>query len=199
MGVVVLAEDHILQVALGVNQGQGVDLVVPDDVVAVMQAGGIGGRDQLVQRGHELGNFEVHRHAGEAVVAGSDNAQQLAVGGAVIGDSNGGVAGAGLEVQHIAEGSLGREVGVRSDETLFVGLDAADHVGFLLDGLRAVDEGHAALLGQRDSQLFAGNGLHDGRDHRDVHLQGAGFLTLAVLDQRGFEADSRGGSHSEEE
>ena len=40
--------------------------------------------------------------------------------------------------------------------------------------------------------LFAGNGLHDSRNHGDVHGQGAGFFALAVLDQRGFEADSRG-------
>ena len=192
VGVIVLTEDHILQVTFGVHQGQRVDLVVPDDVVAIMQAGGVGSGDQLVQRGHELGDLEVHRHAGQAVVAGGNDAQQLAVSRAVIGDGHGGVAGAGLQVQHIAEGSLRRQVGVRSDKALFVGLDAADHVGFLLDGLRAVDEGNASLLGQCNGQLLAGNGLHDGRDHRDVHFKRAILLALVVLDQRGLQADSRG-------
>ena len=192
VGVIVLTEDHILQVTFGVHQGQRVDLVVPDDVVAIMQAGGVGSGDQLVQRGHEFGDLEVHRHAGQAVVAGGNDAQQLAVGRAVIGDGHGGVAGAGLEVQHIAEGSLRRQVGVRGDKALLVGLDAADHIGLLLNGLRAVDEGNAALLGQRNGQLLAGNGLHDGRDHRDVHFKRAILLALAVLDQRGLQADSRG-------
>ena len=36
VGIVVLAEDDILQVTLGIHQRQGVDLVVPDDVVAVV-------------------------------------------------------------------------------------------------------------------------------------------------------------------
>ncbi len=43
VGVIVLAEHHILQVAFLIDERQGVDLVVPDDVVAVMQAGGAGG------------------------------------------------------------------------------------------------------------------------------------------------------------
>src|SRR5699024_7946573 len=128
---------HVLQAALVVDQGQGVDLVIPDDVVAVMQAGGGGGGDELVDGGHELGDVEVVRHAGEAVVARGDDAQQLAVGAAVVGDGDGGVAGAGLEVQHVAEGRLRREVGVRGDEAFFVGFNAAHHVGFLLNGLGA--------------------------------------------------------------
>ena len=108
-----------------------------------------------------------------------------------MGNGNGGVAGAGLEVQHIAEGGLRRQVGVRGDKALLVGLDAADHIGLLLNGLGAVDEGDAALLGQGNRQLLTGDRLHDGGDHRDVHFQRAGFLALAVLDQRGFQADSR--------
>ena len=114
------------------------------------------------------------------------------MGRAVIRDGNGGVARAGLEVEHIAKGGLRRQVGVRGDKALLVGLDAADHISLLLNGLRTVDEGDAALLGQRNGQLLAGDGLHDGRDHRDVHFQRAGLLALAVLDQRGFQADSRG-------
>ena len=49
-----------------------------------------------------------------------------------------------------------------------------------------------ALAGQRDGQLIAGDRLHDGADHGDIHFQRAVLLTLAVLDQRGLEADSRG-------
>ena len=157
-----------------------------------MQAGGGGGRDQLIQRSHELSDLEIHRHAGEAVVAGGDDAQQLAMGRAVVGDGNGGMACTGLEVQHVAQGSLRRQVGVGSDKALLVSLDAADHVGLLLDGLGAVDEGDAALLGQGNRQFLTGDGLHDGGDHRDVHFQRAGFLALAVFYQRGFQADSRG-------
>jgi len=55
-----------------------------------------------------------------------------------------------------------------------------------------VNERNAALLGKGNGELLTGNGLHDSRNHGDVHGQGAGFFALAVLDQRGFEADSRG-------
>ena len=190
VGIVVLAEDHVLQMAFLIHQGQGVDLVVPDDIVAIMQAGGGRRGDQLVQRSHELGDLQVVGHAGETIIAGSHNTQQLAMGGAVIGDGHGGVSGAGLEVQHIAEGCLRRQVGVGSDKSLLVGFNTAHHIRFLLNGLGTIDKGNTALLGQRNRQLFAGDRLHDGRHHRDIHFQRALFFPLAVFDQRGFQADS---------
>ena len=102
------------------------------------------------------------------------------------------MAGAGFQVQHVSQGSLRRQVGVRGDKALFVSLDTANHISLGLNGLRAVNERNTALLGKGNGELFAGNGLHDSRNHGDVHGQGAGFFALAVLDQRGFEADSRG-------
>ena len=128
----------------------------------------------------------------DAIIAGSHDAQQLAVGGAVGGDGDGGVAGAGLQLQHIMQGGSGGQIGVGDDVACLEALDAADHSGLVLDALGTVDEGDAALTGQRDGQLIAGDRLHDGADHGDVHFQRAGFLALAVLDQRGLEADRRG-------
>ena len=43
-----------------------------------------------------------------------------------------------------------------------------------------------------DSNLAPTATLHDSADHGDVHFQRAGLLALAVLDQRGLEADRRG-------
>ena len=128
----------------------------------------------------------------DAVIAGSHDAQQLAVGGAVGGDGDGGVAGAGLQLQHIMQGGSGGQIGVGDDVACLEALDAADHSGLVLDALGAVDEGDAALTGQRDGQLIAGDRLHNSADHGDVHFQRAGLLALAVLDQRGLEADRRG-------
>ena len=192
VGIVVLAEDDILQVALGIHQRQGVDLVVPDDVVAVVQGGVFRGSDQLLNGGHEGGDRSVIRGVVDAVIAGGHDAQQLAARGAVGGDGDGGVAGACLQLQHIMQGGSGGQVGVGNDVTGLEALDAADHSGLVLDALGAVDEGDAALTGQRDGQLIAGDRLHDGADHRDIHFQRAALLALAVLDQRGLEADSRG-------
>ena len=192
MGIIVLAEHHILQAAFLIHKRQRVDLVVPDDVVAVVEAGVGGSHNQLVQRGHELGNLEVGGHTGQAVVAGGNDAQQLAVGAAVLRDGDGGVTGAGLEIQHIGQGRLRGKVGVGGYKTFLIRLDAANHIRLGLNRLGAVDEGHAALLGQRNGQFFAGDRLHDGGNHGNVHGQGALFLPLAVLDQRGLEADRRG-------
>ena len=192
MGIVVLAEYHIHQIALGIHQRQGVDLVVPDDVVAVVQGGVLRGSNQLLDGGHEGGDRSVIGGVVDAVIAGGHDAQQLAARGAVGSDGDGGVAGACLQLQHIMQGGSGGQVGVGNDVTGLEALDAADHSGLVLDALGAVDEGDAALAGQRDGQLIAGDRLHDGADHGDIHFQRAALLALAVLDQRGLEADSCG-------
>ena len=69
--------------------------------------------------------------------------------------------------------------------------DPADHVGLLLDGLGAIDEGGAPLLCQGNGHGVVGNGLHDGRDHGDVHGEGA-FLPLAEPHDGGSQADVGG-------
>ena len=192
MGIVVLAEYHIHQIALGIHQRQGVDLVVPDDVVAVVQ-GGVGrSGDQLFNGGHKGGNTGIVRGVVDAVIAGSHDAQQLAARSAVGSDGDGGVAGACLQLQHIVQGGSGGQIGVGHDITSLEALDTAHHSGFVFNALRTVDEGHTALTSQCNGQLIAGDRLHDGADHGDIHLQRALFLTLAVLDQRGLEADSSG-------
>ena len=157
-----------------------------------MQRGVLGRGDQLAHRGHEGGDGGVVGGVVDAVIAGGHDAQQLARGGAVVGDGNGGVAGPGLQLQHIVQSGVGAKVRVGHHIAGLVHLDAADHGGLILDALGAVDEGHAALPGQGDGQLLARDGLHDGADHGDVHLKRALLLPFAVLHQRGLEAD-RGG------
>ena len=112
MGIVVLAEHHIFQVALSIHQRQRVDLVVPDDVVAIVQRGIFRSSDQLFKRGHEGGDRGIIRGVVDAVVTRCHNAQQLAIGSAVGGNGNGGVAGACLQLQHIVQGGSGGQIGV---------------------------------------------------------------------------------------
>ena len=128
----------------------------------------------------------------DAVIAGGHDAQQLAVGSAVGGDGDGGVAGAGFQLQHVVQGGSGSQVGVGDNITGLVALDTADHGSLVLNALRAVNKRNTALACQCNGQLIAGDRLHDGADHGDIHFQRAVLLTLAVLDQRGLEADSRG-------
>ena len=191
VGVVVLAEHHIHQIALGIHQRQGVDLVVPDDVVAVVQ-GGVGrSSDQLFNGGHKGGDAGIVRGVVDAVIAGGHDAQQLAARSAVGSDGDGGVTGACLQFQHVMQGGSGSQIGIGHHIAGLEALDAAHHGGLVLDALRAIDKGNAALTSQCNGQLIAGDRLHDGADHGDIHLQRALLLPLAVLDQRGLQADRR--------
>ena len=186
VGIVVLAEHEVFQVALSIHQRQRVDLVVPDDIVAVVQRGILRCGDQLLDGSHKGGNGSIIGGVVDTVITGGHNAHQLAVRSAIGSDSNGGVAGAGLELQHIVQGGGRSQVGIGDHITGLIALDAAHHGSLVLNALGAVDEGHTALTCQCNGQLIAGDRLHDGTDHGDVHFQRAGLFPLAVLDQRGL-------------
>ena len=145
MGIVVLAEHEVFQVALSIHQRQRVDLVVPDDVVAVVQGGILRCGDQLLDRSHKGGNGSIIGGVVDTVITGGHNAHQLAVRSANGSDSNGGVAGAGLELQHIVQGGGGSQVGIGDHITSLIALDAAHHGSLVLNALGAVNEGHAAF------------------------------------------------------
>ena len=187
VAVVVLAEYHVDEVLLVVYERQGVELVVPDDVVCGLEAGVRRGGDQLVERSHELLDLSLAAHAGYTVVAARYDAEQLAVCRAVIGDGHGGVAGALLEGQYLCKGGLRLYVGVGNDEAGLVALDAGYHSRFAFDRLRTVDEGNAALLRQCDRHAVIGYRLHDRRYHRDIGIQRRLFTLLEFYD-RGAQA-----------
>ena len=186
--VIVLAEHERAQAALVVDDGQGVELVLPDDVVGFLQGRAVGRGDHLLARGHELTHLGLGVHAAHAVVAARDDADQAAVGRAVLGDGDGGVTGLLTQGQNVGQRCIGADVGVAAHEARFVALDAGDHRGLVLDRLRAVEERHAALLRQRDGQPVAGHGLHHGRDHRHVERERR-LLTRAETRQRGAQGD----------
>ena len=190
VGGVVLAEDEVQQMVLLVHNGQGIELVFPDDVVGFLQGGVRGSRYQLLPGGHEGPHLVGRLHTGDPVVPAGHNAQQLSVGGAVVGDGHGGEAVFGLQVQHIRQGVFRGQVGGGGDEARLVVLDPGDHGGLALNGLGAEDEADAALLGQCDGQGIIGDGLHHGRGHGDIQAQGRLLLTLAVFDERGLQADA---------
>ena len=186
--VVVLAEHERAQAALVVDDGQGVELVLPDDVVGFLQGRAVGRGDHLLARRHELAHLGLGVHAAHAVVAARDDADQAAVGRAVLGDGDGGVTGLLTQGQNVGQRRIGADVRIALDKARLVALDAGDHRGLVLDRLRAVEERHAALLRQRDGQPVAGHGLHHGRDHRHVERQRRLF-TRAETRQRGAQGD----------
>ena len=186
MGVVVLAEHDADQVVVVIDDGQGVELLVPDEVVGVLQGDVLVAHDELGAGRHELGDLLGVVVARGTIVAARHDAEQLAARGAVVGDGHGGVTGLLLEGDDLLHRHIGRERGVGLDEAGLVVLDRLDHGGLGLGRLGTIDEGDAALGGERDAHVDAGDGLHDGGNHRDIE---GDLRLLAALEagQRGLE------------
>ena len=188
MGIVVLAEHDADEMVVVVHDGQGVELLVPDEVVRILEGDVLVAHDELGAGRHELGDLLGVVVAAGAIIAARHDAEQLAARRAVVGDGHRGVAGLLLEGDDLLHRHVGGEGGVGLDETRLVVLDRFDHGGLGLGGLRAVDEGDAALGGKGDAHVNAGNGLHDGGDHRDVESD-LGLLTALEARQRGLEGN----------
>ena len=186
--VVVLTENKGDEPPLRVDDGQGVELVLPDNVVGLAEARTLRRGDELFGGGHELADGRGRIHAADAVVAAGDDAEKLAVAAAVLGDGHGGVTRLLLERKHVIKAVSHAEIRVAEHKARLMILHAAHHLRLLLNGLRDVDKGDTALAGERDTHLLAGHGLHDGGDHGDVHGEGT-LLTTAELDDGGLERD----------
>ena len=191
MLIVVLTEYERNQMTLSVHDGERVELVIPDDVVGVLQSRALGCGDQLVEGSHEGLDLLIHFHAADAVVAAGDDTQQLTGSGAVIGNGDGGMTVFLLERDNVCQGLIGTDIGVGYDKAGLVFFDTANHLSLLLDRLRAVNEGNTALLGKGNRHLVIGNGLHDCGNQRDIHRDRR-LLALLEFDQRSLQGDVRG-------
>ena len=168
VAVVILAEDDAHEVIVVVDNGQSVELVVPDDVVGNLEADVLVAHDELLARGHELGDLLLVVIAAGAIVTAGDDAQELALGSAIVGDRHGGVAGLLLELDDLLHGHVGGQRGIGLNETSLVILNGLNHSSLGLGGLRTVNEGQATLGSERDAHVDARDGLHDGGNHGDV-------------------------------
>ena len=191
MVVIVLAENKVAEPARIVQNGKGIELVIPDDVVGLFESGSLGSPDDLLKGGHELTHLQIGRHTADTIVTAGDDAHQTAFAGAVLSDSHGGMTGALFESQNIPQCGVGADVGVAADKTGLVILGPFDHGSLVLHGLGAINKGYAALGSQRDSHPVAGDGLHDCGDHGNVHGDSALFAS-AEFHKRRFQADVTG-------
>ena len=133
--VVVLAENEIFKALFVVDNRQGVHFVVPDDVVGLVKVDAFLAHHQFLERSHYVLDFGVEGCARGTVVAAGNHAEELAVGGAVVGDAYGGESCAFLQINHITQSVFGSEVGVAHHKTGFVFLHLAHHLGLTFDGL----------------------------------------------------------------
>ena len=102
MGVVVFAEYEAIEAAVFIEDRQGIDLVVPDDVIGFGEGDAVIGFDKFVDRGHEVFDLFALVHAAYAVVSGGNDAYHFAVGGAVFRDGDGGVTGLCFEGEDVS-------------------------------------------------------------------------------------------------
>ena len=163
--------------------------MLPDDVVGFLQGGVRRSGDQLLTGGHEVLDPVGGIHTADAVVTAGDDAQQLTVGGAVLGDGHGGEAVALLQRQHIGQSGFRGQIGGGGDKTGLIALYPRHHGCLILDGLRTENEADAAFLCQCDGKGIVGDGLHDGGRQRHVQRNCRFLRALAVLDEGRFQTD----------
>ena len=182
---VVLAEHHIAQALILVDERQHVELVLPDEIVGERQGGRIRiGPDELLERRHERMHFRIERHAGDTVVTARHDADELAVRGAVFRDRHGRMSRLSEKIEHPTECRIRTDVRVTADKARFIVLHTRDHRRLCLDGLRAIDERYTALLGEGNRHRVVGDCLHDRRGQRDIHRERRLFITTKFDERR---------------
>ena len=190
MGFIVLAENEVEKSAVFADNGERVELVIPDNVVRFGKGRTLFGGDKLFKRRHKGADLFGLIHTADTVVTACYNADKLAVRGAVVRYGNGGVTRLFLKSQYIGERCVGGDVRIARNEAGFIRLCSCDHGCFVFYGLGAVDKGNTAAFGKSDCESVARNRLHDSRNHRNVQLDG-GLFPFFVLDKRRFERNVR--------
>ena len=136
-------------------------------------------------------HLRIERHTGNTIVTARHNADEFAVRGTVLRDCHGRVSRLGEKIKHPAKCCVRTDVRVTADKARFIVLYSRDHSRLCLDGLRAIDERYAALLGEGNRHGIVGDRLHDRRSQRDIHRKRRLFIT-AKLDERRTQGNIRG-------
>ena len=91
VGVVVLAKDKVSEPLIFVDNRQGVQLIVPKNVVCFTEGNARLAVNQLVKGRHKLADGSVHFHSGNPIVPAGYKSEDFALCSAVVGDCNGAV------------------------------------------------------------------------------------------------------------
>ena len=120
---VVLAENKIHELAVIVNDGQRIQLMVPNDVVCFLEGGIPGGGNKFGKRSHKLADLGAHIHAAYAVVAARHDAYKLTVCSTVLGDGNGGKTVALFKLENVRQCLVGHDIGSGGNKAGLIILD----------------------------------------------------------------------------
>ena len=86
---VILAEDKVEKMALIINNRERIQLVLPDDIICLLECCIGRSCDKLLKGRHEGRNLLILRHSADTIVTAGYNAQQLSVCGSILCDCNG--------------------------------------------------------------------------------------------------------------
>ena len=108
--IVVLAEDEVDQVVVFIDDGEGVELMLPDDVVRFLEGDAQATNLELSEGSHEVLHQRILWGGADAVVTAGDHPEETTVRRAVFCDPNGRVSRLGTQSEDIAEGGVGANV-----------------------------------------------------------------------------------------
>lgn len=89
MGLVILPENHIKQVSIFINNGKGVELVVPNDVIGFFQRNVRIANHHFRDWRHEVLDKVRHMHAADTVVTARHNAFKMTMARTIACNSDG--------------------------------------------------------------------------------------------------------------
>ena len=160
----VLDGNHSGEAEIVINDEDALDLMLLHKLLDLLTGGVLLCGDQLVLRGHDLGDRLLHV-SDEAGVPSGDDADEEAV---MINDRISGIAVLHGKCKNVSESHVGGYSGRSNHHSALEALYAADCLCLLLDAHVLVDESETALLGNGNSHLRARYGIHRSGNHRDV-------------------------------
>ena len=163
--------DQTLELMAVADHQHLLDAVLVEELQHVLARGVLAHGDEALLRRH-------HRRDGlvevllEAQVAARDDTDDLLA----LHHRHAGDAARAGELEHLADGGVGRDGDGVEHHAALVLLDAGDLAGLRLDGHAFVDDADTALLGDGDGETGFGDRVHCSRDDRQVEADGAGQL-----------------------
>ena len=179
---IVLAEYHITETLILIHQWQHIQLVFPDNIISLSQAGISAGINQFLKWSHKLLGRSLQAHTGYTIITAGNNTQQLAGRSTVLSYSHSRVASLFFQCQNLSNSCFRSNIGIAVYEAGLEVLYPCYHSCLFLNTLGTIDKGNAALTSQCYCHAVIRYRLHDSRGHWNVHGN-LWFLTLFKLYQ----------------
>ena len=181
----VLDGDQALEIELVVYHQKFLHAVLVEDGFGLLESSAHGDRDQILL-GHHFGDGKVEAVL-EAQIAIGENADEFPL----FGDRNARDPIALHQGLRSGDGGFRADGDGVDDHAAFTAFDAVDFFGLAGDRQVAVDDSNAALLRQSDREVRLGDGIHGGRNDRNIQSDLAGKAGSGIDFRRQHIAEGR--------